>query len=69
MAYDCFGAGQHVVQVTFGGREREAAMFAVLPVVRALHELLWYLAEVRERTAAGPVHGAAREASDARRDG
>ena len=46
VAYDCFGAGQHVVQVTFGGREREAAMFAVLPVVRALHELLWYLAEV-----------------------
>ena len=64
VAYDCFGAGQHVVQVTFGGREREAAMFGVLPVVRALHELLWYLAEVRERTAAGPVHGAAREASE-----
>jgi hypothetical protein len=64
VAYDCFGAGQHVVEVTFGGRGREHAMFAVLPVVRALHELLWYLAEVRERREAGPVHGAARKAAD-----
>ena len=31
VAYDCFGAGQHVVQVTFGGGERSPAMFAVLP--------------------------------------
>jgi uncharacterized protein YjbI with pentapeptide repeats len=47
--YDCFGAGQKVSQVTFGGRDwhREPAMFAVFPVMRALHELLWYLAEAR----------------------
>jgi hypothetical protein len=50
--FDCFGAGQQVVQVTFGGRSwREApepapAMFAALPVMRQLHEMLWYLEEV-----------------------
>ncbi len=49
--YDCFGAGQRISQETFGGaswRERpetSATMFAVLPVVRQLHELLWYLTE------------------------
>ena len=52
--FDCFGAGQHVVQVTFGGAdwrttpELAAPMFALLPVVRQLHELLWYLAEAVE---------------------
>lgn len=60
--YDCFGAGQHVTQVVFGGRDwREtpeiaAPMFAALPVVRQLHELLWYLVEALERDAARPVH-------------
>ncbi len=49
--YDCFGAGQKVTQVTFGGRDwRQAAdsgalMFEVFAVVRLLHELLWYLTE------------------------
>ncbi|MCX4747899.1 pentapeptide repeat-containing protein [Kitasatospora sp. NBC_01287] len=49
--YDCFGAGQRVSQVTFGGADWRQApgtagqMFAVFPVVRQLHELLWYLAE------------------------
>jgi uncharacterized protein YjbI with pentapeptide repeats len=53
-AYDCFGAGQHVAQGTFGGRDwrREPAiaaqMFAVFAVMRQLHELLWYLAEAAE---------------------
>lgn len=53
--YDCFGAGQQVVQVTFGGgvdwREspRTATrMFAAFEVMRRLHELLWYLAEASE---------------------
>jgi uncharacterized protein YjbI with pentapeptide repeats len=50
-AYDCFGAGQRLAQETFGGRDwREhhevaAPMLAALPVVRGLHELLWYLLE------------------------
>jgi len=49
--FDCFGAGQHVVQVTFGGRDwrhspgTAEAMFAVFPVMRQLKELLWYVAE------------------------
>jgi uncharacterized protein YjbI with pentapeptide repeats len=52
--YDCFGAGQKVTQVTFGGRDwRQAAdsgakMFEVFSVVRLLHELLWYLTEALE---------------------
>jgi uncharacterized protein YjbI with pentapeptide repeats len=52
--YDCFGAGQKVIQVTFGGRDwRQAAdsgalMFEVFAVVRLLHELLWYLTEALE---------------------
>jgi len=47
--FDCLGAGQQVAQVTFGGRDwrahpdERAAMFAVFPVMRRLHELLWYV--------------------------
>ncbi|MGQ4365297.1 pentapeptide repeat-containing protein [Streptomyces sp. SAS_272] len=61
--YDCFGAGQKVSQVTFGGRDRSGAspadarrMNEVFPVVRQLHELLWYLAEALGLPAARPVH-------------
>ncbi|MET8223342.1 pentapeptide repeat-containing protein [Streptomyces sp. NPDC004082] len=61
--YDCFGAGQHVSQVTFGGRdwrsgppERTRLMFEVFPVVRQLHELLRYLDEALSLPAARPVH-------------
>ncbi|MFI7576019.1 pentapeptide repeat-containing protein [Micromonospora sp. NPDC049497] len=49
--FDCFGAGQRVAQVTFGGRDwRDAPatarrMFDTFAVVRPLHELLWYLTE------------------------
>jgi uncharacterized protein YjbI with pentapeptide repeats len=65
VAYDCFGAGQHVVQVTFGGVGRRVpSMYAVLPVVRQLHELRWYLEDVLERPAADPVHSDARRARD-----
>ncbi len=42
--YDCFGAGQQVSQVTFGGR-RDPRMAEVFPVMRHLHELLAYLTE------------------------
>lgn len=46
--YDCFGAGQRVVHETFGGQDWRAApdMLAVFPVMRQLHEILWYLTEV-----------------------
>lgn len=56
--YDCFGAGQQVAQVTFGGvswrdaPDSSAAMFASLPVMRQLHEMLWYVAEALTRPAA-----------------
>lgn len=49
--YDCFGAGQRVSQTVFQGNDWRAGerqkMFAVFPVVRQLHELLWYLAEAQ----------------------
>ncbi|MEV8033367.1 pentapeptide repeat-containing protein [Streptomyces sp. NPDC086182] len=61
--YDCFGAGQRVSQVTFGGvdwrsgsKEHARRMFDVFPVVRHLHELLWYLNEALTLPAARPVH-------------
>ncbi|MEV6976768.1 pentapeptide repeat-containing protein [Kitasatospora sp. NPDC093806] len=66
--YDCFGAGQQVSQVTFGGRswreEPESAglMFEVFPVVRQLHELLWYLNEALTFAPARPVHDELRRA-------
>ena len=47
--YDCFGAGQQLSQVTFGGRdwrehpESAGQMFTLLPLMRQLHEFLWYL--------------------------
>ncbi|MEW2260387.1 pentapeptide repeat-containing protein [Streptomyces sp. NPDC047869] len=67
--YDCFGAGQKVSQVTFGGQdwrtgspERSRRMFEVFPVVRQLHELLRYLTEALRLEAARPVHAGLREA-------
>ncbi|MFE2098270.1 MULTISPECIES: pentapeptide repeat-containing protein [unclassified Streptomyces] len=67
--YDCFGAGQKVSQITFGGqdwrtgpKEHARRMFDVFPVVRQLHELLWYLAEALGLDAARPVHAGLRRA-------
>lgn len=59
--YDCFGAGQKVSQETFGGRDwrrdpRTARlMFDVFPVMRQLHELLWYLTEALALPQARPI--------------
>nr|WP_139375952.1 pentapeptide repeat-containing protein [Clostridium oryzae] len=50
-AYDCFGAGQKVAQVTYGGHdwrkkpETANRMFDTFLVMRQLHEILWYLIE------------------------
>lgn len=50
-AFDCFGAGQKVSQVSFGGHdwrnypEYAKKMFEVFQNMRQLHELLWYLTE------------------------
>jgi len=49
--FDCFGAGQKVSRQTFAGRSwrdddaTRTAMFGTFPIVRRLHELLWYLDE------------------------
>ena len=62
VVFDCFGAGQHVTQVTFGGRDWRGTpgiagqMFAVLPVMRHLHELLWYVTQALDLPAARRVH-------------
>jgi uncharacterized protein YjbI with pentapeptide repeats len=83
-AYDCFGAGQHLAQVTFEGKdwlehpEVRADMSAAFPVMRALHELLWYLseavalleaagAEVRGRDAPDLLDGLREEVEESRR--
>jgi hypothetical protein len=46
VVFDCFGAGQQVVQVTFGGAtRREPAMVDALAVLHPLHEVLALLDE------------------------
>ena len=68
VVFDCFGAGQRLVQDTFGGRdwrsapELAPAMFACMPVMRQLHELLWHLTEALRLDAAAPVHPKLRRA-------
>lgn len=53
-AFDCFGAGQQVSNVTYGGRswreiDDRGEMAAVLSVMRQLHEMLAHLGEVSRR--------------------
>jgi hypothetical protein len=66
--FDCFGAGQQLTQVTFGGRswretaEIAAAQFAVLPVMRQLHEMLWHLTEALTLPGATALHDDVRTA-------
>lgn len=60
--YDCFGAGQKVSQIIFSGqdwrRDPQIArqMCEVFPVVRSLHELLWYLSEALTLPQAHPLY-------------
>ncbi|HTJ38206.1 MAG TPA: pentapeptide repeat-containing protein [Dactylosporangium sp.] len=71
--YDCFGAGQHVAQVIYEGRDwrRDPAsaprMFDVFAAVRVLHELMWYLTEARELPQSTPFHEALDDALSATR--
>ena len=59
--FDCFGAGQHVSQVLFGGRdwrthpELREPMFATISIARWLHELLWYAADALGRVVSDDV--------------
>src|SRR5262249_30495112 len=63
VAYDCFGAGQHVTQVTMRGRSwrddraTAAEMFDVFAAMRDLHELLWYLRDAQRMTDATALTG------------
>ena len=51
LAFDCFGAGQKVSQLTYQGVDwrvdpkTATEMFDVFLVMRQLHELLWYLSD------------------------
>jgi len=60
--FDCFGAGQKVSQVTYGGQDWRQVpgtakqMFDVLSIMRQLHELLWYLSEAITLHAARSIH-------------
>jgi hypothetical protein len=62
--FDCFGAGQHLTQGTYGGRDwrAEPGMLGLLTVMRQLHELLWYLTEAVKLDAARPLHDRLRAA-------
>jgi hypothetical protein len=68
--FDCFGAGQHLVQGTMRGADWRSRsdlagqMFALLPVMRQLHELAWYLTEALKLTAARRLHARSRAALD-----
>ncbi|MEU8799842.1 pentapeptide repeat-containing protein [Spirillospora sp. NPDC048819] len=68
--FDCFGAGQKVSQETFGGRDWRQGpdvagpMFRVFPVMRQLHELLYYLDQALALPPARPVRDDLREALD-----
>jgi Pentapeptide repeats (8 copies) len=72
-AFDCFGAGQKVTQHTFAGRDWRsepglaAPMFAAFAVMRALHELLWYLSEALALPFADPFRDILTELSVATR--
>jgi uncharacterized protein YjbI with pentapeptide repeats len=68
--YECFGAGQKLSQVSFEGRswrqtpDARNLMFALLPVMRQLHELLWYLNEAMEMPETRPIRDALVRAYD-----
>lgn len=61
-AYDCFGAGQKVTQVTYGGRdwrqipESSKEIFEVFLIMRQLHEMIWYLTEALTLQQSRPIH-------------
>lgn len=62
IAFDCFGAGQKVSQVSFGGNDwrkvskSAETMFKVFLIVSQLQELLWYLSEALTSEATYLIH-------------
>ena len=73
VTFDCFGAGQHVTQVTVEGRDwchdpaTAVQVRRAFPVARRLHELLWYLAEARMLAGGGAIGRRVAEADSATR--
>lgn len=63
VAFDCFGAGQKVSEVSFGGQDWQnhpeitEKMFKVFLIMRQLHELLWYLTDALVSEPARSIHG------------
>lgn len=61
VAFECFGAGQKVANVSYSGldwrrvTESSEQMFEVFLVMRQLHELLWYLTEALTLEQALPI--------------
>ena len=70
VAFDCFGAGQKVAQVSFGGNdwrqfpESAQQMINVFLIMRQLHEMLWYLTEALALKAARPIYNEIRSRLD-----
>jgi uncharacterized protein YjbI with pentapeptide repeats len=65
--YDCFGAGQKITQLTFAGQDwrQRSDMLAAFPIMRQLHELLWYLtAALALQPSNGTALGLARDETD-----
>lgn len=66
IAFDCFGAGQKMAQVSFQGQDwrtspaTEKYMVQLFSVMRQLHEMLWYLTEAQTYCVADPVNDAIR---------
>ncbi|WP_459502315.1 pentapeptide repeat-containing protein [Bacillus sp. C1] len=60
--FECFGAGQKISQVTFGGvdwregPEHAKKMYEAFPIMHQLHEMLWYLNEALALTATRTIH-------------
>ncbi|MBL7254997.1 pentapeptide repeat-containing protein [Paractinoplanes lichenicola] len=64
VVFDCFGAGQRLTQETFGGADwrQRPEMFAALPIMRQLHELMWFVTEALKLDEARRVHPKLRDA-------
>ncbi len=64
--YDCFGAGQKISKLA-GRSWREQPgqkMFEALPIMRQLHELLWYLSEALQLDETAQLRGELAKASE-----
>jgi hypothetical protein len=61
VAYDCFGAGQKVTQITYRGDTWRSSpniageMFEVFGVMQLLHSMLTYMTEALELAGSGPL--------------